>query len=401
MDIYVARQPIFDRKMNVLGYELLYRRGMNNLYEGSDDNQATAELISNSYLNMHFSELTDGTKGFINFSEKMLIEQIPLILPKELTVVEILERVEITDELIEACKKISDKGYTIALDDYIFDESSLPLLEIADIIKVEFPFVEHEIQRKLISKYKNRIKFLAEKVETREEYKLALDMGYDYFQGYFFSKPVIIKSKEVDNLNVNLILILEMLNQKEPDFQKMAEVIQSDLGLVYKLLKLANSALLGTRNKIISIKHALVQLGIIEISKWIYVLLLRDVQTVENKELIKTCLIRAKLMELLAIDIGMRNKKLDYFLTGMFSSIDVLTNRDMKEILDELPLSDDVKDALLGKCNEIREMLDMILNYENLRWMEMESKLTDTDISQEKFMNRYIEALTWVTNSDY
>jgi c-di-GMP-related signal transduction protein len=242
---------------------------------------------------------------------------------------------------------------------------------------------------------------LAEKVETREEYKLALDMGYDYFQGYFFSKPVIIKSKEVDNLNVNLILILEMLNQKEPDFQKMAEVIQSDLGLAYKLLKLANSALLGTRNKIISIKHALVQLGIIEISKWIYVLLLRDVQTVENKELIKTCLIRAKLMELLAIDIGMRNKKLDYFLTGMFSSIDVLTNRDMKEILDELPLSDDVKDALLGKCNEIREMLDMILNYENLRWMEMESKLTDTDISQEKFMNRYIEALTWVTNSDY
>lgn len=401
MDIYVARQPIFDRKMNVLGYELLYRRGMNNLYEGSDDNQATAELISNSYLNMHFSELTDGTKGFINFSEKMLIEQIPLILPKELTVVEILERVEITDELIEACKKISDKGYTIALDDYIFDESSLPLLEIADIIKIEFPFVEHEIQRKLISKYKNRIKFLAEKVETREEYKLALDMGYDYFQGYFFSKPVIIKSKEVDNLNVNLILILEMLNQKEPDFQKMAEVIQSDLGLAYKLLKLANSALLGTRNKIISIKHALVQLGIIEISKWIYVLLLRDVQTVENKELIKTCLIRAKLMELLAIDIGMRNKKLDYFLTGMFSSIDVLTNRDMKEILDELPLSDDVKDALLGKCNEIREMLDMILNYENLRWMEMESKLTDTDISQEKFMNRYIEALTWVTNSDY
>jgi len=401
MDIYVARQPIFDRKMNVLGYELLYRRGMNNLYEGSDDNQATAELISNSYLNMHFSELTDGTKGFINFSEKMLIEQIPLILPKELTVVEILERVEITDELIEACKKISDKGYTIALDDYIFDESSLPLLEIADIVKVEFPFVEHEIQRKLISKYKNRIKFLAEKVETREEYKLALDMGYDYFQGYFFSKPVIIKSKEVDNLNVNLILILEMLNQKEPDFQKMAEVIQSDLGLAYKLLKLANSALLGTRNKIISIKHALVQLGIIEISKWIYVLLLRDVQTVENKELIKTCLIRAKLMELLAIDIGMRNKKLDYFLTGMLSSIDVLTNRDMKEILDELPLSDDVKDALLGKCNEIREMLDMILNYENLRWMEMESKLTDTDISQEKFMNRYIEALTWVTNSDY
>lgn len=401
MDIYVGRQPIFDRKMDVFGYELLYRNSMNNFYEGSDDNKSTAELINNSFLSMHFYELTSGTKAFINFSQDMIIEEIPLLLPKESIVVEVLERIEINDELIESCKNLSRNGYTIALDDFIFDESYIPLIEIAHIIKIEFPLVELESQRNLIKKYKNRIKFLAEKVETREQYQQALDMGYDYFQGYFFSKPMIIRSKEVDVLNMNLFFILDILNKEEPDFHDMAEAIKSDLGLAYKLLKLANSALLGTRHKIESIKHALVQLGTVEISKLIYLLLLRDIQSVENKELIKTCLIRAKLMELLAIDIGKRNENLEYFLTGMFSSIDVLTNRDMKEILEELPLREDVKRALLGESNEIRKMLDMIISYEGLKWDEEKVKDISTSITQEVFMNRYFKSLIWVMKTDY
>lgn len=401
VDIYVGRQPIFDRKMDVFGYELLYRNSMNNFYEGSDDNKSTAELINNSFLSMHFYELTSGTKAFINFSQDMIIEEIPLLLPKESIVVEVLERIEINDELIESCKNLSRNGYTIALDDFIFDESYIPLIEIAHIIKIEFPLVELESQRNLIKKYKNRIKFLAEKVETREQYQQALDMGYDYFQGYFFSKPMIIRSKEVDVLNMNLFFILDILNKEEPDFHDMAEAIKSDLGLAYKLLKLANSALLGTRHKIESIKHALVQLGTVEISKLIYLLLLRDIQSVENKELIKTCLIRAKLMELLAIDIGKRNENLEYFLTGMFSSIDVLTNRDMKEILEELPLREDVKRALLGESNEIRKMLDMIISYEGLKWDEEKVKDISTSITQEVFMNRYFKSLIWVMKTDY
>lgn len=139
VDIYVGRQPIFDRKMDVFGYELLYRNSMNNFYEGSDDNKSTAELINNSFLSMHFYELTSGTKAFINFSQDMIIEEIPLLLPKESIVVEVLERIEINDELIESCKNLSRNGYTIALDDFIFDESYIPLIEIAHIIKIEFP----------------------------------------------------------------------------------------------------------------------------------------------------------------------------------------------------------------------------------------------------------------------
>lgn len=401
MDVYVARQPIFDKNMDILGYELLYRGSMNNSYEELNENQVTAELINNSFLTMHFHELTSGTKAFINFSKDMLIKEIPLLLPKESTVVEILEKVEMSGGLIEACRKLSDNGYIIVLGDFVFNETYIPLIETAHIIKVEFSAINYEVQRKLINKYKNRIKFLAEKVETREEYQNALNMGYDYFQGYFFSKPTLIKSKEINSLNMSLIRILNVLNENEPEFQRIAEIIETDIGISYKLLKLANSVVLGSKNEIHSIKQALVQLGIDELRKWIYVLILKDVQEIENKELIKTCLIRAKFMELLANETGKKGKKLEYFLTGMFSSIDVLLNRSMKEITDELILSDDVRKALSGQDNDIKRMLDIIINYEVQKKNVAEINKIAEDLTIKTFMNKYMESLMWVMKLGY
>lgn len=401
MDVYVARQPIFDRNMNVFGYELLYRGSMNNFFEGKDDDKATAELINNAFFTMHIHELTDNTKAFVNFSQKMLIEEIPFLLPADSMVVEVLEGVEINEDLIEACRKLRESGYIIALDGFSINESYLPLLEIAHIVKIEFTAVNFAKQRELIKQYRNRIKFLAEKVESREELKLAMEMGYDYFQGYFFSKPVIMKGKEIESLNVNLIKILRELNKSEPEYQLIADIIETDLGLSYKLLKLANSAFFGTRNKIFSIKQALVQLGIAEIRKWIYLMILKDIQTIENRELIKTSFIRAKFMELLAKEAGKNDRKLEYFMTGMFSSIDVLLNKDMNIIVDEISLSDDVKVALLGESNDIKKILDMVINYESLKWNLFEVNKTTFGISQEKFMSLYLKALMWARKLNY
>jgi EAL and modified HD-GYP domain-containing signal transduction protein len=401
MDIYIARQPVFDRKMNVYGYELLYRKSTNNFYEGIDDNKSTAELINNAFLTMHVFELTGGTKAFINFSQDLLINEIPLLLPADSIVVEVLERVEINEDVIAACKKLSESGYVIALDDFIFNESYLPLLEIAHIVKIEISAVDCEMQRKLIKQYKNKIKFLAEKVETREEFQLVMEMGYDYFQGYFFSKPTIIKDKEIDSPNINLIRIMKILNEKELEYQRIADIIETDLGLSYKLLKIANSVFFGSRNKILHIKQALVQLGIIELRKWIYLMMLKDKQTIENKELIKTCFIRARFMELLSLELGKKDRQYEYFLTGMFSSIDVLLNKNMKEIVDGLVLTDDIKEALLGRDNEIKDALNMVLNYELLKWDELDNSKTALGVSQERIMNMYMESLMWVMKLDY
>lgn len=401
MDVYIARQPIFDRNMNVFGYELLYRGSMNNFYEGTDDNKATAEIINNAFLTMDINELTDEKKAFIKFSQKMLIEEIPLLLPADSVVVEVLDGVEINEDLIEACKKLRESGYIIALDGFVINESYLPLMEIAHIVKIEFSAVNYVKQRQLIKQYKNKIKFLAEKVETREEYQLAIDMGYDYFQGYFFSKPVIIIGKEIESLNINLIKVMSVLNKNEPEYQQIAEIIETDLGLSYKLLKLANSAFFGSKNKIHSIKQALVQLGTVEIKKWIYLMMLKDIQIIENKELIKTCFIRAKFMELLAIETGKDAVKSEYFMTGMFSAIDVLLNKDMKIILDELVLTDNVKEALLGADNEIKKVLDIVINHELLKLNNFKIEKKSLGITRERFMSLYVKALMWVRKLDY
>lgn len=389
MEVYVARQPIFDRTLNIYGYELLYRRSMNNFYEGIDDTQATAELINNAFLSMHISKLTGGSYAFINFSHEMIIKQVPRLLPNKTVVVEVLENVQVTRDLVAALRRIKEAGYLIALDDFVFREEYLPLLDLADIVKIECNKVSKRQQLQLMRRYQHRIHFLAEKIETREEFETALDMGYTYFQGYFFSKPVILKSKEVTCLNMTLVRALEALYEPEPNFEAITRVVGTDIGLSYKLLRVANSVLIGKRHKITSLKHALVQLGIIELRKWIYILMLQKIRVIENKELISICLIRAKMMELIAIKKGKLSEKLDYFITGMFSSIDVLLNQNMQEALVGLPLNDAVNAALTGKDNHIKRDLDSILALE-------QCYASEPEVLDQQLMPIYLEALEWL-----
>ncbi len=400
MEVYVGRQPIFDRYNNVLGYELLYRRSMNNYYEGNDADKDTAEVINNAFFVMHFDDLTEGTKAFINFTETMIVENVPMLLPKETLIVEILEQSIVSQELIESCIKLKQAGYKIALDDFVFDEKFVSLLDIVDIVKIEFSRVSLFEQRQLLHRYKNKLLFLAEKVETREEYELALNMGYDYFQGYFFSKPVIYKGKDIAVLNTNIIRIINELYSLDPDFNRISQIIESDLGLSYKLLKVSNTVYFEARYEIKSIKQAIVRLGISELKRWFNILLVKDIQIVENKDLIKNSIIRAKFMELIALETSQKQDHLDYFMVGMFSSIDVLLNRDMSSIVEELPFTSDVKNALLGQDNPINSTLKVILNHEYARLNELDREHPILEISQVRFMELYIDAINWVKRHD-
>ncbi|MCM1564662.1 MAG: hypothetical protein NC238_01660 [Dehalobacter sp.] len=174
MDVFIARQPIFDRNLHIYGYELLYRQGQDNSFSGIDDNQATVELIYNSFLVFGMHDLTDDTKAFINFSKDLVDSDIPSLLLNHNVVLEILERKEVTQLTVEACKRVRRMGYLVALDDFVFDQSYLPLIETADIIKIEYPAVNEELQRKLIKKFHTKVKFVAEKIETREEFLHAI-----------------------------------------------------------------------------------------------------------------------------------------------------------------------------------------------------------------------------------
>lgn len=396
MDVFVARQPIFDRKLNVFGYELLYRKSMNNFYEGTDDNQATAELINHAFFSFRFRELTDNTKAFINFSYDLLEKEIPLLLPKDLLVVEILERVENSEQLLTKCRKLKEEGFLLALDDFVFHESYDSLIQEVGIIKVEYPVIDKQEQRMLLRKYGKKVKFLAEKVETREDFQEAMEMGYDYFQGYFFSKPVMMKEKDIASINGNLIRIIHELQNEEPNYQKITEIIEIDVGLSYKLLRMANSIFFGSMNPIHSIKTALVRLGTTEIRKWIYLMMLKDIQRIENKELIKLSLIRAKMLEIMAQRSGLKNQHLEYFMTGLFSSIDVLLGKPLSEILPDMALTEQITKALLYRDNDMGKALNYILHFEHGDWAYLETYDKNILLPKESFMEIYVEALSWV-----
>lgn len=403
MDIYVARQPIFNRHMDLYGYELLYRKSENNFYEGNDHNGATAELVHNSFLVMNFDTLTDGTRGFINFPRELLEDETPIILPNDKVVIEILENVTVTDRIIKKCKRLKSEGYTIALDDFIFNRKDCdytPLIEVADIIKVEFPYADRQEQRELIRRYKNRILFLAEKVETREDFREAAEMGYELFQGHFFCKPLMVRAKEIDSKKIHLIRIQDELNKNEPDFSLIKETIQKDLGLCFKLLKIMNSSNSEGNQEISYTKHAVTHLGVEELKRWISIMLTKEYQNQENFELLKICLLRGKLMALMSRELNHEALEDDFFLTGVLSSIDVIINDCMENILHSLALSKEVKDALLGKPGMIRTCLQCILDYERFEFDLAKEKLQSIGLTLERFMDLYMDGLAWLRTTD-
>jgi len=393
MSVLLARQPIFNRKHEVFGYELLYRNSEMNVYAGIDDNKSTAELINNAYLTMKLSDISAGKRSFINFSEELILKEIPLLLPKEQIIVEVLERVQPTADVIKACKNLKKQGYIIALDDFVFSNEYQSLVEIADIIKIEFNAVEIYKQKQLLDEYNNKRMFLAEKLETREEFEQAYSMGYHLFQGYFFSKPIMIVGKEELSFNHALLRLVNEMESEDFDFQKAALIIERDVGLSYQLLKLVNSISYGSLYEIYSIKQALARLGIKEIKKWIYLLMLQDIQCKEMSELINQSLIRARFMEQIAKVNGYPNKHLELFLLGLFSHLDKVMNKPMSDCIEDILIADEVRNALLGERNSLRELLDCVIEFEQGNWDKLEKgcKL----LYENNVMVHYIEAIQW------
>ncbi|WP_051412221.1 EAL and HDOD domain-containing protein [Halonatronum saccharophilum] len=397
VEVFVARQPIFDRDKNIYGYELLYRNGFDNFYKSIDGDKATSEVINNSFLLIGIENLTEGKKAFINFTTKLLKEEVPNIFNKQILVIEILEGVQPDRELINACKRMKEKGYSIALDDFIFEPKFLPLLELADIIKVDFIQSDKNERRRLAQIGKRKgITLLAEKVETREEFEEALDMGYSLFQGYFFSKPVILSGNDLPTIPNNYFRIIKEVNKEEPDIAKISSIIERDLSLSYKLLRLINSASFYLREEVNSINNALALLGLEEFEKWISLIVIKDISKEGTiTENIKTSLIRAKLSESIAEEMGIEENKSEFFLMGIFSMLDVLMNRKLVDILNDLPISNKIKWALLGAQGELRDVYELTLSYERANWDRLLELIDKFKLKEYIIGELYIEAIEW------
>jgi EAL and modified HD-GYP domain-containing signal transduction protein len=397
IESFVARQPIFDNCENVFAYELLYRDGFENAYNPQmDGNQATSQVLTSSFGLIGIQEMTSGKRAFVNFTKDLLTDEVATVFSNQTLVVEILENIEATSEVINACNHLKEEGYLIALDDFVFEPQYIPLIEIADIIKVDFMISNFKERKRLVEIAQRRgIDLLAEKIETRDEFKEAKEMGYSYFQGYFFSKPTILSGEELPTYPTNYFQALNALNKEEPNFKRISEIIERDMSLSYKLLHLINSAAFCLREEVESIQHALVLLGLDEVKKWFNLIIVNELADDDDLEVIRVSLIRAKFGELIAKSLGVEDEKNRFFLMGLFSMIDVLMNQDLENLLEELPLAQEIKDGLLGVDGLYNEVYDLIMTYEQGDWDNFSTFLNKNELSGEKIKESYLEAVKW------
>jgi c-di-GMP-related signal transduction protein len=402
VEVFIARQPILTKKQEVFAYELLYRNNKyDNQYTSFDSDQATSEVL-NSFLQIGIDELSEGKPCFVNFTETLLENTVPTFMQPKLMVIEILETVRPTEKVIENCRILKEQGYKIALDDFelVDDNKNInKLIALADIIKIDIQKTSRPEQLRIMRKLKSKnIVFLAEKVETRDEFEQCLIDGYSFFQGYFFSKPVILSTKDIPVLNHNLYIIISELSKEEPDIDRISTIIESDVALSYKLLRLLNSPVIGLVYKIKSIKQAIVLLGLIELRKWVYVLSFREQLAKTDPvmdEVIKLCLTRAKASELISLHIGKRKDSPSMFLMGLFSLVEPIFKKPIKEVLQKLPLDQEIKDTLLGIDTSLTPVKSLVIAAEKGEWNRVDQLVQDLGLNAEQYNDLYKRSLKW------
>lgn len=396
MDFFITRQPIFDANKKTIAYELLYNEDDFNNISLQDPEKATCHIITNSFENIGLDVLSENKKVFINFTTDLIKNNIASLYPKQKLVIEFTKDVLIDKDIIECIKKLKTQGYTIVFDYFKFDESYLEILDYVDIIKIDFLEYSEEERKNIIIKINNNnIKFLALNVETTKDFESSKELGYTYFQGFFFSKPQIIKQEIIEPRKLSLLRLLQQVNRKELDFDTLTKIISQDSILSYRLLRLINSVVFGVRHKINNINHALLMLGEVEVRKWVSLIVLKGISGDENSDIIKMSYLRAKFLEHIASNTKFKDKSEDLFLLGLFSLLDVLLNNSFEVILEDIPVSSNIKYALIHKTGEYMPFLDILANYEKGEFNKLEELIKEKNIDNKEVIDAYIEAVKW------
>ncbi len=400
MALLFARQPILSESQELYGYELLYREEGSNAYNGKDGDMASSSVMAAGFLSMGVDEITGGKRAFINFTEKMLLHHVATLFPKEQIVVEILESVEPNKEVLSACRSLKQRGYTLALDDFVFRPGYENLVKLANIIKVDFFLTRSEEERKeIIKSFGNeKILFLAEKVETQEDYLMALRCGYKLFQGYYFSKPVISSIRGLPQSAMNHLLLMKAFAKEEAQFDDILPIIEKDVAFSYEILRIANTAYYYRGERISSVRRAAVLLGMEELRKWAYITILRKIADKGQDALVNICAQRAKCLELVSKRTQAAQWSNELFTAGILSMLDTMMGCPMEEIMKELPLCCETRDLLLGSYDDSAMSLCylLVLAYEKGQWDSFLKLADKLSLSQEIVTKAYLEAIVWI-----
>ncbi len=397
-DAFVARQPIFDRNRHAVAYELLFRDGLGGSAVFADGTRATQDVLSHSYLTIGLDRLTGGRPAYINFTRDLLLRQTAALLPRELTVVEILENVRPDAEVLEALRVLKQQGYTLALDDFLGREGVEPFLDLVDIVKFDFRAVDAAQRGREVAalrlRHANRIRLLAEKVEDYTQFRQALQAGFDYFQGYFFSRPEVVTGKVIPGNRLAQLRLLHAIHEPSLDFRSLEEVIKTDVSLTSKLLRFINAAAFPWAREIVSVRQALVLLGEDQVRRWVALATISDLAATKPEELAMLAAVRGHLCEQLSQAVpGIR--PLDAFLVGLFSLLDALLDVPMDRVLSQIPMPPGPQEALAGEPCPLWQILNLVTAYERGQWGTVSTLASRLSLAENAISACYVDSLEW------
>lgn len=397
-DVFIARQPIFDRSDGVVGYELLFRSGPENYSIITDSDFAASQGLERAMMSFGFDELTGGNPAFINVSRQVLVGGLYTLLPSHRAIIELLENVEPDAEVIAACRRLKESGYRLALDDFVYRPAFEPLLEIADIVKLDYR-QEGAITPAAVERAaRHGATLLAEKVETQAERKTAEAQGFQLFQGYYFCRPEMIHNRAPGPSKVNYLRLLREVGQNEVDLDRMESLIRQEVAFSVRLLRYLNSAGFGWRYEVETINHALRLLGSRQLRKWVSAVATVGLAEGKPTELVMTALFRARLAELLAEPVGLSKADLELFFSGLLSVMDAVMDQPLDRLLDSMGVSAELAAGLLRHEPPFGPVIDLIVAQERGDWSQMEALATRLGAPPEQVQHAYQSATSWAAS---
>ena len=365
---FVGRQPLFDRRLEVVGYELLFRgAALPNRAIIHNENRATSQVILNAFTDFQLEEVLGGKRALMNLTRDLIIEGIPTLLPPERVIVEVIETTLVDERLIKAVKRLRSQGYTIALDDWMAFSTLQPLLGYADIVKID---VQAFDPKRLVAEVgwlkSYGVELVAEKVETYDELRRCRDLRFDYFQGFFLSRPEILKKTAVPPNQIETLELIAQMQNPDVAIEDLADIIRRDVALSYKILRVVNSAYYSLPRTVESIKDAIILLGTRQIGSWVSLINLAQIAR-KPKELTVSALVRARMCELVA-EVSGRHDGEAFYTVGLFSVLDALLDSDLDAALAALPLRGDVREAIVEGAGPMGETLQGVIAYERGDW---------------------------------
>jgi len=368
-EVYVGRQPIVDRELTVLGYELLFRHGPHALRAATDDDRATGRIIVNTFAELGLQRLVGSRLGFINVTRPFLVGTLPLPFAPTDVVLEILETVVIDDDLLDGVRRLRAGGYRLALDDFRADDAERVrrLLPLVDYVKVDVldqspSAIARSVEYCRKCSGARPPALIAERVESLPVMRDCVNLGFSYFQGYLLGRPATVSSPTLSPATVTCMELLNRLAKPDITYDELEEIVRMDVGLSYRVLRAVNSAAAGLVRPISSVREALVLLGHRQLRAWVLLMVLADASDIVEEQL-SVAMTRARMCELLTAYLPGANPDAA-FLTGLLSSLDFLLGVPMTEVVARLPLDDTIARALVDGEGPLGEIVRIAKAYE-------------------------------------